>query len=52
MTIVPGVIVIGGVFFFHFGITIASILYTGGLAAGMGHSMLPLVKHRLLEKEK
>ncbi|MDM8560524.1 heavy metal translocating P-type ATPase [Candidatus Parabeggiatoa sp. HSG14] len=51
-TIVPGVIVIGGVFFFHFGITIASILYTTGLAAGIGHSMLPLAKYHQLEQEK
>ncbi|HHB92555.1 MAG TPA: HAD family hydrolase, partial [Thioploca sp.] len=43
MTIVPGVIVIGGVFILHFGIIIASALYTAGLAAGIGNSMLPLL---------
>jgi Cu2+-exporting ATPase len=52
MTIVPGVMVIGGVFFFHFGITIASVLYTAGLATGMGNSMLPLVRQHQIEKKK
>lgn len=40
----PGIICITGAFFFHFGILSAMMLYTGGLVAGAGNAMLPLLK--------
>lgn len=46
-TLVPGVLCVGGVFFFHFGIFTALLLYNTGLAAGVVNAMLPVVRQRL-----
>ncbi len=40
-TIIPGVICIGGVYFFHFGIFAAITLYNAGLLAGVINAMSP-----------
>ncbi len=45
-TIVPGGITIGGIFFLHFGVATASVLYTIGLGCGISNSMLPLLTHK------
>lgn len=45
-TVVPGVVIIGGVFLFHAGVVSAVILNNCGLFAGVSNSMLPLVKHQ------
>ncbi|MEY4768658.1 MAG: hypothetical protein RL637_1297 [Pseudomonadota bacterium] len=50
-TVVPGVIIIGGVFLLHTGVMSAIILNNGGLFAGVSNAMLPLLKHQS-EKEK
>jgi heavy metal translocating P-type ATPase len=51
-TVVPGVMIISGVFFLHAGIVSAVVLYNCGLAAGVGNSMLPLWKHRKPENNE
>lgn len=43
-TIVPGIICIGGVYFLHFGIIAATLLYNAGLAAGVANAMSPTIK--------
>lgn len=40
-TMVPGLICIGGVFFLHFGILPAIMLYNAGLVAGIGNAVRP-----------
>lgn len=45
-TVIPGVMIISGVFLLHTGIVSAVVLYNCGLAAGVGNSMLPLWKHK------
>ena len=40
-TIIPGAICIGGVFFLHFGMGAALVLYNAGLVAGVCNAMLP-----------
>lgn len=40
----PGMIVIGGVFFLHFGILTAIMLYNVGLVAGVANAMSPLLR--------
>ncbi len=42
LTVIPGVICVGGVYFFHLGIISAQILYNVGLAMGIGNAMIPL----------
>lgn len=42
-TLVPGVILVGGVFFLHFGIISAEILLQLGFFNGIGAAMLPLL---------
>jgi Cu2+-exporting ATPase len=44
MTIVPGVICVGGVFFFHLGLAGSLIMYKLSLAASVGNAMLPLIQ--------
>ena len=43
-TIVPGVVCVAGVFFWHFGILHATALYCIGLAAGLTNAMLPALQ--------
>jgi Cu2+-exporting ATPase len=42
---VPGVISVGGIFFLHFGVFSALLLYNVSLFAGVGNALLPLIKH-------
>ncbi len=44
-TLVPGVLCISGVYFLHFGLAIAIILYNIGLVAGVSNSMLPRLQN-------
>lgn len=45
ITIVPGIICIGGVYFLHFGVIAATLLYNAGLATGVANAMLPAIKN-------
>lgn len=45
-TIIPGIICVGGVFFWQFGIMQATALYCLGLAAGITNAMLPTLKFK------
>jgi Cu2+-exporting ATPase len=45
-TVIPGVIIVGGVFLLHAGVVSAVILNNCGLFAGVSNSMLPLLKHQ------
>ena len=45
-TVVPGVMIVGGVFFLHTGVISAVILNNCGMFAGVSNSMLPLLKHQ------
>ena len=45
-TIIPGIVCIGGVFFWHFGIMQATLLYCVGLAAGITNAMAPTLKRK------
>ncbi|MCV6636496.1 heavy metal translocating P-type ATPase [Candidatus Albibeggiatoa sp. nov. NOAA] len=44
--LVPGTMVVTGVFFFHLGVLGSVILSDIGLITGLTHSMLPLLKHK------
>ncbi len=46
ITIVPGVICIGGVYFLRFGVATGMGLYYVGMAIGLSNTLLPLVKHQ------
>ena len=48
MSIVPGIITVGGVYFLHFGIVASLILYEIGLVASLSNAMLPLIKRKVL----
>lgn len=45
ITIIPGIICIGGVYFLNFGIIAATLLYNAGLAVGVANAMLPAIKN-------
>ncbi|ETR68406.1 MAG: heavy metal translocating P-type ATPase [Candidatus Magnetoglobus multicellularis str. Araruama] len=45
-TVIPGTIIISGVFLLHFGLITSTILSNFGLVAGVTNSMLPLIIHR------
>ncbi|MEM7538506.1 MAG: heavy metal translocating P-type ATPase [Chloroflexota bacterium] len=45
-TIVPGLICIAGVWFFHLGVVGAMMLYYSGLFFGVSSAMYPLLKHQ------
>ena len=45
MSILPGIICIGGVFFFHFGLVSSIVVFNIGLAASVSNALLPLMKH-------
>ncbi len=45
-TIIPGLICVGGVWFFHWGILTAMMSYYAALVFGVSNAMLPLVKHQ------
>lgn len=48
MTILPGIICVGGVFFLHFGVLSGMILYYGGLVVSLSNALLPLITHQRL----
>lgn len=48
-TVIPGVIIVGGVFLLHAGIVSAVVLNNCGLFAGVSNSMLPLLKHQKID---
>jgi Cu2+-exporting ATPase len=50
-TIIPGAICLGGVFFLHFKLLTAVMLYNFGLVAGVGNAMYPIVRHHIHEKQ-
>ncbi|MEM7535184.1 MAG: heavy metal translocating P-type ATPase [Chloroflexota bacterium] len=50
MTIVPGIICVGGVIFFHFGLFSGLVLYYGGLVASLSNALIPLVFSELRDK--
>jgi len=43
--VIPGVLCVGGVYFFHIGVITASILYNLSLGAGVGNAMLPKIRN-------
>ncbi|MGB0384414.1 MAG: heavy metal translocating P-type ATPase [Ardenticatenaceae bacterium] len=45
MTVVPGLICVGGVFFFHFGLVSSIVLYNMALMSSVSNAMWPLFKH-------
>ncbi len=51
LTILPGLICVGGVFFFHFSLLSGVLLYYGGLAASISNAMLPLLQAKTKDKE-
>ncbi|MEK7991672.1 MAG: heavy metal translocating P-type ATPase [Thiotrichaceae bacterium] len=44
--LIPGTMVVTGVFFFHLGVLGSVLLSDLGLVTGLTHSMLPLLKHK------
>ena len=48
LTVVPGVICIGGVYMLHFGIIASFVLFYSGLTVGIMNSMLPMWQHKRL----
>lgn len=46
----PGLVVIGGVFFLHFGILSSIMLYNAGLVAGVANAMSPLLQAQQTNK--
>ena len=45
-TIIPGLICIGGVFFFHLGLVGSIMIFNAGMLASVGNAFLPLAKHQ------
>ncbi|MEN8215227.1 MAG: heavy metal translocating P-type ATPase [Pseudomonadota bacterium] len=52
MTMLPGITCIGGVFFLHFGLNSAMMLYNLSLSASVSNAMLPRIKHYKKESKK
>ena len=46
LSILPGMICVGGVFFLHFGLVASIVVYNMGLAASVLNALLPLIKHQ------
>ena len=46
MTVLPGIICVGGVFFLHFGLVSAILLYNTSLISSVSNAMWPLFKHQ------
>lgn len=44
--IIPGVICIGGVYFFHMGVVAAGLLYNLSLVTGVSNAMLPKIQNK------
>ncbi|VFN01279.1 MAG: Cu2+-exporting ATPase [Candidatus Kentron sp. G] len=45
ISVIPGVICIGGVYLLRFGVNAGSVIYISGLVAGVTNAMLPLKKY-------
>ena len=52
MTIVPGIICVGGVLFLHFGIVSSVALFNMGLVASVSNAMWPLIKRQRSKQSK
>ena len=52
ITIVPGVICLGGVFFFHLSVVGGMAMYYTGKVVGLGNTMLPLLKYAKNDEEQ
>jgi Cu2+-exporting ATPase len=50
-TVIPGVIIVGGVFILHTGVISAVLFNNFGMIAGVSNSMLPLLKHQKPDDE-
>ncbi|RKZ91160.1 MAG: hypothetical protein DRR19_07990 [Candidatus Parabeggiatoa sp. nov. 1] len=48
--IIPGVMCVGGVYFFHIGVITAGVLYNLSLGAGVGNAMLPKLRSKSISK--
>ncbi len=46
LTIIPGFICIGGVYFLHFGLLTVTLLYNASLAVGVANAMWPMIEHK------
>ena len=46
LTIIPGLICIGGVYFLHFGLLTVTLLYNASLAVGVANAMLPMIENK------
>lgn len=46
ISIIPGLLIIGGVYMLHFGIAMAMTMFYAGTAVGLGNVMWPLLKHQ------
>ncbi len=51
-SVVPGVICIGGVYLFHWGIVAAALIGYVSLGLGVGNAMLPALQHKLLTDQE
>ncbi len=53
LSIIPGVICIAGVYFLHFGIPSAQLLYALSLSLGVGNALIPLPQsHKKVHKDR
>ena len=46
MSVLPGIVCIGGVFFLHWGVVGTILLYQLNLGSNIMNAMLPLIKHQ------
>ncbi len=46
LTLIPGVVCVGGVYLVHLGVAAAQMLFYGGLGAGVANGMMPLLEHK------
>ena len=51
IALVPGIMCVGGVYFFHFGVIAATLMYNMSLGVGLGNAMLPKLNERLASKK-
>ena len=51
-TTLPGLTIVFGALFLHLGIIASLILNQVGLTIGVGNAVLPLLKHKKLQKKK
>ena len=51
LTVLPGIICAGGVFFFHLGMVGSLMIYNLGLTTSISNALLPLVKHEINKRQ-